>query len=71
MPEFIALVVVIIATIYVFIKVKNGLQNRGKSKLSSISLAFVSSFFAFIVFMVLASSFFEDSKKQTQVQKAE
>ena len=53
MPEFIALVVVIIATIYVFIKVKNSLQNKGKSKLSSISLAFVSSFFAFIVFMVL------------------
>ena len=71
MLEFMALVVVIIATIYVFIKVKNSLQNKGKSKLSSISLAFVSSFFAFIVFMVLASSFFEDSKKQTQVQKAE
>lgn len=69
MPEFIALVVVIIATIYVFIKVKNGLQNKGKSKLSSISLAFVSSFFAFIVLMVLASSFFEDSKKQTQVKE--
>jgi hypothetical protein len=29
MPEFIALVVVIIATIYVFIKVKNSLQNKG------------------------------------------
>ena len=69
MLEFMALVVVIIATIYVFIKVKNSLQNKGKSKLSSISLAFVSSFFAFIVFMVLASSFFEDSKKQTQTQE--
>jgi|GEM_PF-2603221 len=65
MSEFIALVVVIIATIYVFIKVKNSLQNKGKSKLASISLAFISSFFAFIIFMVLASSFFEDSKKQT------
>ncbi|WP_066403010.1 hypothetical protein [Aliarcobacter cryaerophilus] len=69
MPEFIALVVVIIATIYVFIKVKNGLQNKGKSKPASIFLAFISSFFAFIIFMVLASSFFEDSKKQTQTQE--
>jgi len=63
MSEFIALVVVIIATIYVFIKVKNSLQNKGKSKLANISLAFISSFFAFIIFMVLASSFFEDSLK--------
>lgn len=69
MPEFIALVVVIIATIYVFIKVKNSLQNKGKSKPASIFLAFISSFFAFIIFMVLASSFFENSKKQTQTQE--
>lgn len=69
MPEFIALVVVIIATIYVFIKVKNGLQNKGKSKPASIFLALASSFLAFVVLVVLVSTFFQDSSKQTQTQE--
>ncbi|MEM5557291.1 hypothetical protein AAHK07_02095 [Aliarcobacter cryaerophilus] len=69
MAEFIALVVVIVATIYVFIKVKNSLQNKGKSKPTSIFLASVSSFLAFVVLVVLVSTFFQDSSKQTQTQK--
>lgn len=69
MAEFIALVVVIIATIYVFIKVKNSLQNKGKSKLASIFLALASSFLAFVVLVVLVATFFQDSSKQTQVQE--
>lgn len=69
MPEFIALVVVIIATIYVFIKVKNSLQNKGKSKPASIFLALASSFLAFVVLVVLAATFFQDSSKQTQTQE--
>ncbi|MCG3714917.1 hypothetical protein L5F64_04985 [Aliarcobacter butzleri] len=69
MPEFIALVVVIVATIYVFIKVKNGLQNKGRPKPASIFLASTSSFLAFIVLVVLVATFFQDSSKQTQVQE--
>ena len=69
MPEFIALVVVIIATIYVFIKVKNSLQNKGKSKLASIFLALASSFLAFVILVVLAATFLKDNTKQTQVKE--
>ena len=69
MPEFIALVVVIIATIYVFIKVKNSLQNKGKSKPASIFLASASSFLAFVILVVLAATFLQDNTKQTQVKE--